>query len=230
MNDPVRLPPTTLGSEMPGYKEAYGPYRIGRQALQQQFTPAELESLGYTLVDPTLGYAPDDPRRRQSDRPKPANVDDTLPGLQGMLEGALEERDLPAARAVLGTGLRTDLDCMNFGCDPTGEEPPDVADISAMAYATLLDSESGNLEFLPLLAEFGNLLQVDTHGRTLIAYAANPAVIGFLLDAGVRIDAIDEDDIPVTEFLGPDNAQLIESMYLERAVPAGKTRDTAPRL
>ncbi|UPG92798.1 hypothetical protein [Luteibacter aegosomatissinici] len=230
MNDPVRLPPTTLGWDSPGFGDAHGPYRIGRRELQQQFTPDELESLGYTLVDPSLGYAFDDPRRRQSDSSKQEKVDETLPGLHFMLEAALNERDMPAAHAVLRTGLRTDLDCMNFGCDPTGEEPPEVADISAVAFATLLDSESGNLEFLPLLAQFGDLQQVDTHGRTLIAYAANPAVIGFLLDAGVRIDAVDEDDVPVTEFLGEENARLIEAMHLERALPQGLPREASPRL
>lgn len=222
MNDPVRLPPTTLAYDSPAFRDAHGPAQLSWQMLKERFSAEELDAMGYTLVRET--------RRKSAGSAHADPATEMLPNLHRMLEGALFERDLEGVRALLTAGARTDLDCMNFGCDPTGEEPPDVADISAMAYAALLDSESGTLEFLPMLAEVGDLRQVDTHGRTLIAYAAHPAVIGFLLDAGVRIDAVDEDDVPVTEFLGPDNARAIEAMALERALPAGRMQESSPRL
>ncbi|QWT22106.1 hypothetical protein KPL74_08875 [Bacillus sp. NP157] len=221
MNDLVRLPPTTLGPDTPGFDAAYGLVQMSRKTLRERFTAAELEALGYKWLD--------EARWANGGPFAPTDID-LMPTLHQTLERAMQEREMATVRAVLETGLRTDLEAMNYGYDPTGEEPPQIEDITAMVYATLLDSEHRELRLLPLLAQFGDIHQVDTHGRTLIAYAHHPLVIGFLLEAGVRLDVIDEDDVPVTEYLGPRIARVIETMVLERALPAGRTRDAVPRL
>lgn len=222
MSSPCVLPVTTISPDMPGFADARGPVQRSRQDLQDQFTPGQVAAMGYPLFDISAGGT--------GSPVHPGAPRELLPNLHSMLEGAMQARDVAAACAVLETGLRTDLDLMNFGYDPAGEEPPEVSDISAMALAVLLDSEAGELVFLPLLAQHGNLLQVDSHGRTLMAYATHPGVIVFLLDANVIVDAVSTDGIPMKEHWNDAVTAMIERAVLERTVPAADAKGAALRL
>jgi hypothetical protein len=212
----IELSVTTLFDEAPGYKQEVGTGILLPDELAARVPADRQEAFGYAELvrrgnTGDWDGCPDGIRGRGGLT--------GFPDLHHMLRWALLDRNLDRATAILQSGIRTDVECMVL--PPTNASGTDFrVQQTAMQMAVHLDSRAGKLELLPVLARFGDVLQVPSHGFTLLEGAFHPEVIDYLVDHEVAAYVVDWSGDRLEYRVAPQTWTWIERRLLDRQVPA----------